>query len=171
MSKKKAGKAQPMDDGLFKCKTGVVLKMRPIQRWILRERLSQIEEPQPPIVFIESKGRDEPNPADPDYVKAVNEFNAEITRTMANLVIALGTTLKTTPKDMPGPDDEEWIEQFEAAGFTIEQAKTKRYVQWVKLVAFDGSLEEVGKILATSGRQLGATEEDVASMEESFRGL
>jgi hypothetical protein len=60
---------------------------------LIDEAAAQIPEPKPPVVFIEEKGREEPNPSDPDYLYAISRLEMERSLASVDVVIMLGVDL------------------------------------------------------------------------------
>ena len=53
--------------------------------------------PQPPVVHSEEKNRDEPNPNDPGYKAALNEWNARLSIRLFTVLLATSSSVKNTP--------------------------------------------------------------------------
>jgi len=124
------------DDGLIHLSTGVVLSPRKISPFIFQEVANKFKEPEVPVVWVENKQRNEPNPMHPEYLKA--KEMVEVNRSMATIdaTIALGTKLELCPQDVPAPESEDWLDDLEAAGIVIDRKNVRlRYRTWVKYMA------------------------------------
>ena len=148
--------------------SGVVLQLRRVGYWIVYEASRRLKRPKVPVQFIDDKGREEENPAHPDYVQAMQDYNDRMTEVILNANIWFGTRLISKPVDMLGPEDA-WGEEFAFLGIEVPESKQDRYAQWVKLVACGGSAAEFTKITQAIGQLNSVAEEDVTAAAESFR--
>lgn len=150
--------------------SGVVLRLKPVGPFIIREATRHIVPPRVPVQFIESKGREEENPMHPDYLAAMDKYETDKASANEDAVILFGTELAKVPKGISKPEDDGWIEDFELLGIRIHDNPRLRYVQWVKLYAMRGGIDELISIMRTIGRKSSVLEEDAAEAAESFRG-
>lgn len=129
--------------------TGVVLTAKPANPTMLIRAMTAHHRPSPPTHFIEAMGREMENPDDPDYISRVNAWQMEYSSALLNVLIALGTELKSVPNGMEGPhpfavkpksgkkiDEVEkqptWIRDYQALGFPIiPDSPQWRYITWV----------------------------------------
>ena len=102
--------------GTVTMSTGVVFAVKPVPRQFLYEVTAQFEPPKVPMYFNESKGVEEENPADPDYIDAAERYLLEVSAAQNDAAFLRGTTVVEKPDDIPGPDDQDWIDEIEAAG-------------------------------------------------------
>ena len=67
------------EDGRITFSTGVVLGTQPIPRRFIRDLYDIFEKrkPQIPTFMNPQKGREEPNPADPDYIANVQKWETD----------------------------------------------------------------------------------------------
>ena len=63
--------------GFVTTKAGVRIKVSPVSTALIEEVTSRIEDPEVPMWHNEAKNRDEPNPDDPNYIRAVGLANRE----------------------------------------------------------------------------------------------
>ena len=160
---------QAPDDGLIHLSTGVALAPKRVTPFLFQSITLQFKDPAVPVVWIESKKRDEPNPMHPDYLKAKEE--TEMMRSMAliDAVIALGTKLVSFPADFPAPDSEDWLDDLEAAEIKIDRNNSRlRYRTWVKFVAAP-SVDDVQLIISKVLNTIGVSEEMVAAATANFQ--
>lgn len=70
----KAARAAPVDTGgEITLTSGVRARIRPVSSSLLDRVAGAVVDPEVPRQFIEDKGREEPNPLDPHYQKAMRE--------------------------------------------------------------------------------------------------
>ena len=126
------------------------------------------QRPPIPVYFNERKGREEPNPDDPEYLEALEEWELTIAMALNNALIIAGTEIQSKPKGIPGPDDEDWLERMGAIGRPVHN-KHLAYLHWIKYVAGPDAREDSGKILEVVGRLSGIRESDVKAAAERFQ--
>lgn len=155
---------------LFTFPNGVKVAIRQVGYYLVAERLRLIRPPEVPVQLIADKGRYEPNPDHPDYIKAVEAYAVERGHATADIYIGLGTKLVFCPKEIPGPDSPEWVKELEAVGLEIATDGIKRYIAWVKLIAARGIPGEISRLMDAITDLNAVQEDDVADAAESFRG-
>ncbi len=160
-----------LQDGIYHLTNGVKLRVDGVVAPLLLKDIATMaggEEPKPPVVFIEAKERDEPNPDDPSYVAEHTLWVAETSIRLFKALATSLTKLESYPEDMIGPESEEFEEMVKAVGLTPARPGHQRYIQWLSYVAMTDR-EELKKLSAVLMRQSGAREEDVAEAQELFR--
>jgi len=65
----------------------------PVSAPLIDEAAARIKEPEVPIVFIEDKGRSEPNPNDPEYLKALERLDTERALASVEAIIMMGVDI------------------------------------------------------------------------------
>ena len=165
---------EPADDddqNTLTLSTGVVLKLRTPSEMVVESsfRALKKDEPKPPRMYIEAKGREEENPSDPDYLAALKQWKVNVGMRGLRALIPSGTTLESVPEGLPGPDDEDYLDLM--ASMTIDPGvgRFTRYVQWVLHVACAG-VDDIDSLTKTLERLVGVTEEDVAKAQAMFQG-
>jgi hypothetical protein len=162
---------QSTDDGLIHLSTGVVLAPRKVSPFVFQEVSSRFKYPKVPVIWMEDKQREEPNPMNPDYLAERDEV--DYNRSMATIdgTIALGTKLVSIPEGFPTPDDNDWLDDLETMGIEINRDNSRmRYRTWVKYVAAP-TVPDVQTIIAKVLRAIGVSEEEVVSATANFRSL
>lgn len=123
--------------------------------------------PEPPMVYSEDKGREESNPNDPGFIKALQTWNARLSIRFFTVLLATASSVKFVPEGMTTHDSEEFIEVLEMSGIEPRRTKLGLYVQWVTLFA---GLEDQ-ELLGTHLLQMaGVSEASIAEAEATFRG-
>lgn len=160
--------AGPSDPGLVTLSSGVVLRVRAVSTSLFADLMAEMEGPRPPVVFIESKGREEENPDDPDYLAAKQAHQARVAKAMSDAVIVLGTELESLPDGFPGPEDPVWNAQMRALGRRFE-GEQDRYLAWVKYQA-GKETTDFQTIWEAVGRQASVLERDAHAAARRFPG-
>lgn len=83
--------------------TGVRARIVPVPSSLLDAVSARIKEPTPPMQFVESKNREEPNPLAPDYLKAITDANRQRGLATIEALLMFGIVLVDGV-----PPDEEW---------------------------------------------------------------
>lgn len=156
--------------------SGVVLRLKPVSPMMLRSAAKHLERPRPPVVNIPEKGRDEENPNDPDYIRAVAQWSIDVAEAGLSVALMLGTEVESVPEGMAGHEDDAWIEAIEGVDAivggttTIHREGRGRYLDWLRLYAIGSETDffRLSRVL-TSGVAL--SEEEVNAAAASFRGL
>ena len=155
----------------YTSKSGVVLALKRVPPFLVRDAQRNLKRPKPPVVFIEEKGAEEENPADPDYIEELERFQEKLGDVANGVYMVRGTRVLTVPEGMEKADGTEWSSQIaELTGLEIPESGYKRYFAWLKYVALD-TMDDffgvIGKIAMLGGV---VKEADVAQAMETFRG-
>ncbi len=166
MAKSKAEKPQ---GNTITLSSGVVLELRRVGYFIANAATRRLKRPKPPVQFIEEKGREEENPSHPDYIEALQEYEARQTSIIFDSYLWFGTKLVSKPADMPGPDDD-WGGDYTFLGIEVPEGKQDRYVAWLKLLATLGNEEEIVELIRRIRGESSVEEAEVAAAADSFPG-
>lgn len=158
------------EENILELSTGVKLRITKPSLLALREIENQVNSsrPKPPMVFIEDKDREEPNDQDPDYLHAVNEWQAEGTIRQYNAAVVTGTIIHEIPDHVMAFESNDWHGVLSAIGFELGKSKQEKYIQWVKYIA-GPTTEDFAMILIRVLAVLGIREEVVAQAIDSFQ--
>ena len=150
--------------------TGVVLELHAPSQWAFIEAQRQLanRKPEPPKVFNEEKGREEPNENDPDFAKAISQWERDLVEQLYDIGIVTGTKL-LEPVPIPGPDSEDMNDLLSVLRIEPAKGQRARYLQWLKYMAAP-TAEDITAIITPLLRIMGTSEADVARATESFRG-
>lgn len=158
---------------LITLSSGIVLRLKSVPPETVRRAGEKIPKPKPPVVFIESKGREEENPFDPDYAKALEEWIEQCGNSRMDSILVLGVEIHHLPEGVDGPDDSNWLEELEYLGIANPLAtenKLARKLDWLKCYALRTG-DDIIKVANQLYRKVGAvTEEEVLLAMESFPG-
>lgn len=136
---------------------------------VRREFLKNDPEPKVPMVWIESNGREEPNPSDPVYKADLAMWKERITFIAVEVVLATAVEIIKTPEGMMADDSEDFNALLEMGGLEIPTTKIGRKVAWLNAVAMSSS-DDMVLLQAKTFEIVGATEEQVAEAQAMFRG-
>ncbi len=73
--------------------TGYWANIHPVSAPLIDEASARVPEPRPPIVFVDDKGREEPNPNDPDYLRELERLDVERSMAAIDVMIMMGVEL------------------------------------------------------------------------------
>lgn len=160
--------------GTVKLSSGLVLKIKPPPQHLVRAARERVPRPEIPVVFIEEKGRDEPNPNHPDYLEAMAQYEVAQQLAAGDVALLHGTApdLATLPPDMHPPDSDEWIDGVALMGIDEKQldvsTPTRRYWAWLRFHALRTD-EDIAVATYAPMMLNRLNEEDVALAVASFR--
>lgn len=159
------------DPTLFITHKGAHLRLKAVAGQIVMDASAGIAEPKVPEVWIAEKERSERNTADPEYLEAVEAVNLQRGQMMQSVYFIMGTTLESVPEGMFRPEDDEWIDDLEALGITLDlprENRRRRYFRWLTYYCLVDS--EIQGLISAILRQSGtATEQAVQQAIASFR--
>jgi len=150
-------------DNTITLSTGVVLKGKQANPLVLIDVMSSFQRPKPPIWKDPKMGREMENPDDPDYRDRLKAWEMEMSSATLNAMILLGTELVSVPKKFPGPQANEWLDEYELLNLPMRPDNTSwRYLKWVtfKAVRDEKDLEKIRDVV---GRLSGVSERSVDS--------
>lgn|SRR3990167_5855566 len=145
--------------------TGVRVCLRPVAATLLEDVTARVPEPSVPVWHNEEKGRDEPNPADPDYQRALTAAARSRGLAAIDALILFGVELVD-----PVPDGwEKRLRLMERRGLLSLEGydlgdEVDREFLFKRFVAIGND------DLVLIGRRSRLTPEDVADAASSFRG-
>lgn len=155
------------DETIVELAVGGRAKLLPVSATLLEEVNRTIVIPEPPMQYNDDKGREEPNPVDPDYTKAVIEANRKRGVAGMDVMIMFGVDL------LDGvPEDDGWIKKLrylekrgslDLSEYDLDDDFDREFL-YKRYIAVPVTL--VDKITQLSG--IGP--EEVETSEESFPG-
>lgn len=134
--------ALPSDPSIFVASNGLRLKLRRVSQMVMLDSARRLTPPRPPKVFLEEKGRDEENPNDPEYIRALRNYSIDTGMLGMATYFVLGTTIiEPLPTDLTPVQSDEWVELLLAVDPTIDIPATgpRRYLMWLKMYALSDS--------------------------------
>lgn len=148
---------------------GIVLKIKAVPPFLVRAAVTRLERPKIPVFHNEEKGRTEPNPGDPAYLDALEEYEAQSTEVGTNVLLVAGTEVDSVPEGCYTLEDGGWKEMAEYFGIEVatEEPKTNylNYLKWYAL----SSAEDLVTVLRPLMVMTGLTEEEVRKAADGFR--
>lgn len=154
----------------IKTSTGVIFKVKKVPSRAFQDVVKKWrgKEPQVPVVYIESKGKEEPNPADPDYIEQKKRYEQDMSLALIDAAILLCTEIVSIPEGVEKPEDSGWLENLEILGIAPSEGKRERYLAWVKYYAAPHD-EDMLQINTAIFRQNGVSEGDVTAAMAEFK--
>lgn len=155
--------------------TGVVLRLKPVSPETIGGAARHIPRPQVPRVMIPEKEREEENPDDPAYRAALQQWGIDSTSAGFRVALILGTEVVSVPDDLPGVDDDRWLDDLLEAAQTIGwdrqidvSTPSARKLAWLENVAMGSEDDQflLSRIVTESAM---LTEGEVQRMLEAFR--
>lgn len=149
--------------------SGVVLRGKQAPPLILIRIMGSHPRPKAPVVFMKAMGRNMVNEADPDFQKALQAWQGEMTHAILTALISLGTEVASIPEGMSGPNDDAWLQEYSILGQDMEPENTAwRYLTWVMFKAAVHA-DDIKKIQEVVGKLTGVSEASVEAAE-NFSG-
>lgn len=149
---------------------GIELLIKPMPPMLLTAVTTSVPEPPVPMIFLEEKGRDEPNPNHPDYVRAMDERAAVIGLATTNLILYACSSVVSVPEGIYKPEDEGWVKLTEMAGIKFDKDDpAERYLAWLRSYAV-ATMDDMKMVQNLPLQLAGISEAEVDEVEDSFRG-
>lgn len=142
---------------------GARARVRSVSPALIDEVISKIKAPEVPMVYIEDKGREEPNYLDPKYVAAIEEADRKRGQAAIQAAVLFGIELLD---EIP---NDGWWEKLKLIGIIDDNrnyedlSNLERTVTYLKFVAAGN--EDFQRIMRMSG----VRQEDITAAEDSFR--
>lgn len=165
----------PQDQDTYKTKTGVTLKLKRVSPLLMADASRALVEPRVPQVANLDKEEDgsvlEDNPADPDYIAAMNQYRQQLSDLSSAIYLTRGTVPeRPLPDGVPDWEDSEWSADIEdIAQIRVPALGKRRYWAWLKYIVLE-DLDDFSDLLRAIMRRGGITmEADVAQATTDFR--
>jgi len=149
--------------------SGVVLNIHRVSSMLFGDLTRRHPRPKPPKWMNPDTGREEDNRDDPGYLQMQGEWEVNISMSMIDNMIIMGTSINEVPKEFPKLDDIDWIDRLEAGGFVIGTNKAKRYLSYVKYIACADNDDDISAITESVGKLSGVSDKDVNDAVDRFR--
>jgi hypothetical protein len=146
---------------------GSKVRLVPISASLIDAVTSRIRDPEIPMWMNKDKGREEPNPSDPNYIREMEDAGRKRGIAAMDAMVMFGVEL------VDGlPDDDKWLKKLQnmekhglldLSGYDFDDETDKEFV-YKRFVAVDTNvIERLSEISGISA-------EDVEEAERSFRG-
>jgi hypothetical protein len=151
--------------GVTTLSTGYLAKIVPVSASLIDQVTSKVKDPEVPMWMNEEKGREEPNPADPAYLTALDEAAKDRGLAAMDALIMFGVELEEEqPENLEGPDGKQWLKKLKFLGIDVDTDDPfELEFFFKKYVAV--SAEDVNLVTSRSGMSAA----DVEAAERSFR--
>lgn len=150
--------------------TGIVILIRKVSPMLGNELRKAFPPPTPPVQQVEIDGQmvDEPNPAHPDYQKALNDYNQETEVRMRRLLIKRGIEFVD---DIQAKEASKQVEELrkswkEDFGKELDESNDKVAFVWFIAAGTDKGIEEITQAIMTRSQP---SQEDVELARVAFR--
>lgn len=148
--------------------TGVVMRAKQVPKMAFLALRRRFKAPAVPLWRNTDKGRDEPNPDDPDYLAALAEYQVDFAEAQIHLLMLLGTETVSIPEGLPGPDDLDWLAERALLGLSSGDDPAARRLDWLLYKAAPTS-NDIELLARGAGRATGTAEADVQEALKSSR--
>ena len=147
--------------------TGYKARIRPVGASLIDDAVARIKDPLVPTYTSEDKGREEENPHDPAYLRALKDAAKERATVAMDAMVMFGIELVDGV-----PEDDKWIRQLafyakrtglDLSGYDLDDELEKEFL-FKKYIA-TGTLD-----LLEVGKRAGLRQKDVADAVKSFPG-
>lgn len=158
-----------LDKDKFTSSKGIVFKLKPVASSLIMEASRKLRPPPVPTYWNEADERELENPAHPEYIAAMNDFNMQRAAIVGTAQMGFGTEVISIPDGIEPWDSEAWATEFEEAlEITIPTRGKARYASWLRLYALTDT--DHGNLMRAVQRISGGVAEDeVKTAEDSFR--
>lgn len=146
--------------------TGVRVKVKPVTATLIDQVQARIQDPEPPMFYIEEKGTSEPNYSDPRYIRALERSNTDRVVAAMDALSLFGVEL------VDGlPENDDWIKKLrlmekigalDLSDLDLNEPIDAEFA-YKRYIAI--SAEDIAMISGVSG----LSEGDVAAAEAIFR--
>jgi hypothetical protein len=151
---------------------GIRAKVLPVPASLIDEVASRIEEPKVPVWHNEEKGRDEPNPSDPAYIKELAEVERQKGLAAIDALAMFGLELIDPIQTLDEEGNEAtWLKKLRFMGtkglfdldeYDLDNPMELEYL-WKRYIGVDTN------VLSRISRTSGITQEEVTEAEKSFQ--
>lgn len=155
--------------GPYTTENGIVLKYRKVSSQLIYSAWANLPIPQVPMVWIEERGRDEPNPGDPTYNEELGKYMHDRTRVSTTIFFMHGLDVFSIPEDMISIESDDWFIDIEE-WIKVPQSKLGRKAAWLMFYAIPDDNEQgeiIADLMILNGMILEKTVDQALS---SFRG-
>jgi hypothetical protein len=158
-------KALEKEGNTITLSTGVVLRGKQVPPLVLVKIMASYPRPKVPTWVSPEMGREVENPEDPDYIDRVKAWRMELSNSTLNALIILGTELVKKPAKFPGPESNEWLDEYKLLGVPMDPTNVKwRYLTWITMKAAPET-NDLSLIKEVVGRLSGVPESKVEAAE------
>ena len=147
--------------------TGVKARVVPVAVSLVEDVMNAVPEPEVPTFFNEQKGREEPNPHDPSYQRAMRQYERDRNDAAMSALVLFGLDLVDGV-----PEDDGWLRKLQLierrtsldlSDFDLEDELDIEYV-YKRYIAC-GTQD-----LILVGHKAGPSQEDVQKAVNTFQG-
>lgn len=147
--------------GVHMTKTGYRVRIGSFPAMLAQQVMAKIQDPPVPTYYNADKEREEPNPNDPDYLRALDAANQERGNVAVDAAVLFGVEL------LDGlPDNNRWIQKLNRLGIEVNtEDEVEVEFSFLKFIVFSDQAD-----LAILMQRTGVSEEGVAVATNMFSG-
>lgn len=147
---------------IYTTKTGYRVILRPFPSLLVQRAVSQVPFPPVPVYMNDEKGREEPNPHDPDYRLAVLQANEKRGMVGIDCALLFGVELLESI-----PEDDLWVRKLQFLGVQVSDDPIERELAFLKYIVFvhTDDINFVMDETRISGKKAAVAEESFPSDE------
>lgn len=141
---------------IYTTKTGYRLVLKPFPSLLVQRAVSQVPTPKMPVYMNDEKGREEPNPHDPEYRQALIQAAEQRGIVGIDCTLLFGVELID-----PIPEDDRWVRKLQFLGVQVSDDPIERELAFLKYVVF-AHQDDISYVMdesRVSGKKVTAAEE------------
>jgi hypothetical protein len=153
------------EPNIITLKTGDVVEILPVSASLIDEVTSRVKDPEIPMWHNDDKGRDEPNPSDPVYVRELADIERQRGIAALDAMIMFGVKLVDGV-----PEDERWLDNLkfmemqgllDLESYNLDDELTREFL-YKRFIAVDTPL------ITLISEVSGMTGEEIEQAQKSF---
>jgi hypothetical protein len=147
---------------------GTKIRITPVSPFLLRKAIENVPEPDVPMWHNPDKDRDEPNPIDPDYIKALEKYK-EATGQLTTYGFLAGVHVMELGEYKHPLDSDDWVDECRLLGVEPTTKGALRKIDWLQYHVIE-SAEDLTDIIVQAAASGGlVSEEDVQLAASTFQ--
>lgn len=147
-------------DDVVTLTTGYRVRIKPVSASLIADVTARIKDPEVPLWENPKKGRTEPNPSDPSYIRACDRADQARGQAAMDAMAMFGVELVDGV-----PEDDGWVKRLALVGIEFDATDpVQREFYFKKHMVMDA----MGWALV--GRKSGVSQEGITQAEDTFQG-
>jgi hypothetical protein len=157
-----------LETGKFTSNSGVVLQLSRPNPNLIDKAMEKFTAPKVPEVFDEEFQANKPNPDDPDYVAAVEQYTHDTLGVVTDIYVS-HIEVVTCPSNISPVHETDWEEDVTMFGITVPPRGRARILAWLNYYAINDDQEYKELITFAFMFNNRLKEDDVRARIDSFR--
>lgn len=158
-----------LETGIYTTSKGIRLQAQRPNPTLVNKAQERFKPPEVPMIYDEEREEDVPVPEDPDYVKAVQEYQLSIIMLNHDIYMSHSLVLEPLPEGVFPPYSDNWIADVEMFGVEVPKLGRARMLAWLNYYALDDEAELSQYMSFLQLYNWRVREQDVRDKVESFR--